>query len=74
MSRATYCIEQASRCRELAAQMSSQHDAKRLREMADAYDAEARSLEGQPAQQEMHAYQQQQPQSPEPTGEPPKKK
>jgi hypothetical protein len=49
--------------------MSSQPDAKRLREMADAYDAEARSLEGQPAQLEMQ--QQQQPQSPD---EPPKKK
>jgi hypothetical protein len=54
--------------------MSSQHDAKRLREMADAYEAEAQSLEGQPAQQEMHAQQQQQPQSPESSDEPPKKK
>ena len=58
MSRAKYCIEQASRCRELAAQMSSQMDAKRLREMADAYDAEARSLEGQPVQPEMQQQQQ----------------
>jgi hypothetical protein len=59
-----YCIEQASRCRELAAQMSSQLDAKRLREMASAYDSEARTLEGGQVQQ------QQQPQSPD---EPPTK-
>jgi hypothetical protein len=68
MSRAKYCIEQASRCRELAQQMSSQLDAKRLREMAEGYEADARSLEGEPVQQ--HAQQQQQPQSRE---EPPEK-
>jgi hypothetical protein len=67
MSRARYCIEQAHLCRELASQLSSQPDAKRLRDMADAYDAEARSLEGQQVEHQ----QQQQPQPPD---EQPKKK
>jgi hypothetical protein len=52
MSRAEYCIEQARLCRELASQLSSQPDAKRLRDMASAYDAEARELEGQQAEQQ----------------------
>jgi hypothetical protein len=64
MSRAKYCIDQARLCRELASQLSNQPDAKRLREMASAYEAEARSLEGPQAQQ-----QQQQQRSPD---EPPK--
>jgi hypothetical protein len=66
MSRAKYCIEQAHLCRELASQLSSRPDSQRLRDMADAYDAEARALEGQPAEHQ----QQQQPQPPD---EPPKK-
>ena len=68
MSRAKYCIDQARLCRELASQLSNQPDAKRLREMASAYEAEARSLEGPQAQAQAQQQQQQQ-RSPD---EPPK--
>jgi hypothetical protein len=52
MSRAKYCIEQAALCRNMAQQMSSRTDVERLRDMAARYEAEAKTLQDPPTQQQ----------------------
>jgi len=49
MSRAAYCRQQAALCRGLADQISVSADAKHLRAMATKYEAEANTLNGEPA-------------------------
>ena len=52
MSRAKYCVEQAALCRNMAQQMSSRTDVERLRDMAARYEAEAKTLQDPPTQQQ----------------------
>ena len=44
MSKATYCLDQARLCRDLARQLSNPDDMLRLKQIADRYDAHANAL------------------------------